>query len=106
MEGQNSQYHTFVVNSAKYKTLHTKKFEERKSWVRPNPKHLLSFIPGTVIDIFVKTGQKVKKGQSLIILEAMKMQNRVDMPFNGKIKNIYVEAGQKIPKDYLMFEIE
>ena len=43
-----------------YKTFFTKKFEERKTWKAPDPYKVLSHIPGSVIEIFVKPGQKVK----------------------------------------------
>ena len=58
-----------------YKTYLTKKFLERKMWKAPDPLQVLSHIPGSVIEIFVKPGQKVKKGDKLMIYEAMKMMN-------------------------------
>lgn len=106
MEENTPKYQTFVVNSAKYKTLLTGKFEKRKSWERPDPKKINSFIPGTIIEIKVKPGQKVKKGETLLILEAMKMLNKVEIPFEGTIKAVNIEEGQRIPKDFLMIEIE
>lgn len=106
MLSKKPKYQTFVVNSAKYKTLLTKKFSARKPWVRPNPKEIFSFIPGTIIEILIKPGQKVKKGETMLILEAMKMRNKVAMPFDGTIKAVHIEAGQKIAKDILMIEIE
>ena len=48
-----------------YKTFFTKKFEERKTWKAPDPYKVLSHIPGSVIEIFVKPGQKVKKGDKV-----------------------------------------
>ena len=95
-----------IVHSAKYQTTYTKKYENRKVWVEPNFNHINSYIPGTVIDILVKDGQKVAAGQSILILEAMKMYNDIKMPFKGKIVKVYVEVGQKIPKNFLMIEIE
>jgi biotin carboxyl carrier protein len=75
-------------------------------YVTPNPNHIYSFIPGTVIDIFVKTKQKVKEGETLLLLEAMKMQNQVRMPFDGQIVKIHVKKDHVIPKKYLMLEIK
>ncbi|MCY1635878.1 MULTISPECIES: biotin/lipoyl-containing protein [Marinifilum] len=96
----------FNVDGTVYKTELTKKFENRKNWERPNPKNLLSFIPGTIVEIFVKEGQEVKAGESLMILEAMKMKNLIEMPFDGVIKKIHVEEGVKVPNRMLMVEIE
>ena len=74
-----------IVHSAKYQTTYNKKYENRKVWVEPNFNHINSYIPGTIIDILVKNGQKVAAGQSILILEAMKMYNDIKMPFKGKI---------------------
>lgn len=95
-----------IVHSAKYQTTYTKKYENRKVWVEPNFNHINSYIPGTIIDILVKNGQKVAAGESILILEAMKMYNDIKMPFKGKIVKVFVEIGQKIPKNFLMIEIE
>lgn len=95
-----------IVHSAKYQTTYNKKYENRKVWAEPNFNHINSYIPGTVIDILVKKGQKVAAGESILILEAMKMYNDIKMPFKGKIVKVYVEIGQKIPKNFLMIEVE
>ncbi|HKL31511.1 MAG TPA: biotin/lipoyl-containing protein, partial [Tangfeifania sp.] len=60
----------------------------------------------TVIDIFVKPKQKIKEGETLLLLEAMKMQNQVRMPFDGQILKIHVKKDQVIPKKYMMLEIK
>ena len=96
----------FNVDGTVYKTELTQKFETRKSWERPNPNNIMSFIPGTIVEIFVKEGQEVKAGESLMILEAMKMKNQIEMPFDGVIKKIHVEEGVKVPNKMLMVEIE
>jgi len=95
-----------IVHSAQYQTTYTKKYMNRKVWVEPNFNHINSYIPGTIIEILVKEGQVLKAGESILVLEAMKMYNDVQMPFKGKIVKINIEKGQKIPKDFLMFEIE
>jgi len=95
-----------IVHSAKYQTTYNKKYMNRKVWVEPNFNHINSYIPGTIISILVKEGQVLKAGESVLILEAMKMYNDVQMPFKGKIVKVNVEKGQKIPKNFLMVEIE
>lgn len=96
----------FQVHSLKYQTRLTKKFENRKSYEAPNPNHIISVIPGTVVEIFVKVGDKVKTGDSLMVLEAMKMMNQIQMPHDGKVKAIHVTEGDRIPKHHLMIEVE
>lgn len=103
---ENDAPQIIIVHSAKYQTTYTKKYINRKVWTEPNPNHINSFIPGTIIDVLVKEGQEVKAGGGLLILEAMKMHNDVQMPFNGKVKKVNVVKGQKIPKNFLMLELE
>ena len=85
-----------------YKTFFTKKFEERKTWKAPDPYKVLSHIPGSVIEIFVKPGQKVKKGDKLMIYEAMKMMNVVTSPMDGTIKEVNAKEGESLPKGALL----
>lgn len=103
---QESELVDFAVTARKYKTLLTEKYKKRKFWENPSPYEILSFIPGTIIQIFVKEGRLIKEGEPLLILEAMKMQNKIEMPFTAKIKKINVAEGGKIPKDFLMIELE
>jgi len=99
------KYQTLDILGDKYTTLFTKKYENRKKWEKPNEKNICSFIPGTVTEIFIKAGQTMKKGDKLMIFEAMKMLNLVEMPVNGKIKKVHVNVGDKIPKGTLMIEL-
>lgn len=103
---ETSELVDFAVTARKYKTQLTKKFINRKVWTEPNPYEIQSFIPGTIIQISIKEGDIVKEGDPLLILEAMKMQNRIEMPFTAKIKKINVSVGSRIPKDTVMIELE
>ena len=95
-----------VIQGAVYKTKYSRKFEERDVWETPDTNKFYSFIPGTIIDIYVKPKQKVKEGETLLLLEAMKMQNQVRMPFDGEIVKIYVQKDEVIPNRHLMVEIK
>ena len=106
METKKPEYVDFAVTARKYKTLLTKKYQNRKQWINPSPYDIQSIIPGTILEIFVKEGDVVAEGAPLLILEAMKMQNRIQMPFTARIKKINVEIGVRIPKDSLMIELE
>lgn len=101
-----SDYVQFAVTARKYKTLLTNKYKKRKVWTNPNPFLVQTFIPGTILDIAVEEGQIVKEGEHLLILEAMKMQNRIQMPFTARIKSINVKKGDRVPKDTLIIELE
>lgn len=106
MAEQEKENQIIIVHSAKYQTTYNKKYENRKVWEEPNFNHIKSYIPGTIIDILIKEGEIVKRGKSILILEAMKMHNDIQMPFKGRILKVNVIKGQKIPKNFLMIEIE
>ncbi len=97
---------TLIVHGTKYKTLFTNKYENRKKWYKPNEKHILSFIPGTINEVFIRNGEKVKKGQPLLVMEAMKMENTIFSPHDGTIKLVQVKEHDKVPKGVLMIEFE
>ncbi|KAK8763547.1 pyruvate carboxylase isoform X1 [Amblyomma americanum] len=63
-------------------------------------------MPGTVVDIKVKEGQEIKKGDALVVLSAMKMEMVVQAPVAGKIKKIYITKDMKLQGDDLLLEIE
>ncbi len=103
---EEKEYKELIIQGAIYKTTFTKKFENRKNYQAPNENLIYSFIPGTVIDIFVKPKEKVKEGETLMLLEAMKMQNQIRMPFDGEIVKIHVKKDESIPNRHLMMEIK
>ena len=62
-------------------------------------------MPGLVLEINVSEGQEVEKGDPLLILEAMKMENVIKAPGNGIIKKIHVEKGNPVEKNELLVEL-
>lgn len=67
---------------------------------------LISQMPGKVIKVLVEAGQDVQKGETLLILEAMKMENEVKASRDGKIGSINITEGQSIETGTLMLELE
>ncbi len=55
-----------------------------------------SVMPGVVVEVLVKSGATVEKGQPLLILSAMKMQNEIAAPSDGVVKDVLVSAGQAV----------
>jgi biotin carboxyl carrier protein len=86
------------IDATLYKTRISRKFEARTPYKAVNPKYILSFIPGTVLDILVTTGQTVRKGDDLMLLDAMKMQNQLKCTIDGEVKQIPVKKGDKVSK--------
>ena len=94
------------IDESLYKTNISRKFENRKKYQPKDPKMILSFIPGTVLDIMVIEGKHVEMGDLLMILDAMKMQNKLKSAISGRIKKIHVNKGDKISKGTLLIELE
>jgi biotin carboxyl carrier protein len=69
-------------------------------------KEIKAPISGRISDIFVRNGSEVKRGQPLLILEAMKMENQIKSPTQGKVKEITIRKDQtvKIGEVMLIFE--
>ena len=105
-DNQDQRLRSLMVDEVKYRTTFNKKFETRKHYEPPDPLKIRAVIPGTIRAVYVKPKAKVKLGDELLILEAMKMHNNVQMPFDGKIVKVHVKTGEKIPKNYLMIEVK
>jgi len=56
-------------------------------------------MPGIIIRYAVEVGEEVKAGDTVVVLESMKMENNLPSPVNGKVKALNFQAGDKIHKD-------
>jgi len=63
-------------------------------------------MPGQVRSVNVKEGDAVTKGQTLLVLEAMKMEIRIQAPRDGKVKILYVKQGQTVEREQVLIELE
>lgn len=63
-------------------------------------------MPGLVLKVTVEVGQEVKKGDSLLVLEAMKMENVIKSPGDAVVKDIKVQAQDKVEKNFVLIEFE
>jgi biotin carboxyl carrier protein len=63
-------------------------------------------MPGLIRTIVVAEGQEVKKGDVILILEAMKMENALKSPADLVVKSIKVQQGQAVEKNQLLIEFE
>lgn len=77
----------------------------RQLYIKIEPGQIYAFIPGTIIDIFVKKGQKVTKGQALCSLHAMKMDNEICSTIDGTINSINIKRGQIVSKNDVLIEV-
>jgi len=73
-----------------------KKVESKRIINNDGNKEVVSPIQGQVTNVKVKVGDKVQKGDVLVIIEAMKLENEVVSPFEGQIAEILVSKGQNV----------
>ncbi len=67
---------------------------------------LVSPLPGSVAQVLVETGQRVKKGQPLMIVEAMKMEHTISAPHAGLVAQIYFAPGEQVAEGAQLLDIE
>jgi 3-methylcrotonyl-CoA carboxylase alpha subunit len=68
--------------------------------------HITAPMPGRVLAVFVKPGDKVEAGARLLVLEAMKMENRMTAPVSGTVAKVGVAEGDQVAEGTLLVEIE
>ena len=84
----------------------SKKEEPKKVVSDSSAKEVLSPIQGSVINVKVKPGDKVKKGDVLLIVEAMKLENEVPSPFDGEVVDVLVSKGQNVASKEVVVTIK
>ena len=62
-------------------------------------------LPGLIIDVKVSEGQKVKAGQNIVVMEAMKMENQIQATTDGTVKKVFVKKGDNVAEGNAMVEI-
>jgi biotin carboxyl carrier protein len=68
--------------------------------------HLKAPMPGLVVAVQVSDGDTVEKGQTLVILESMKMQNELKSPKSGKVSRIRVKPGEKVEQRQTLLSVQ
>ena len=63
-------------------------------------------LPGTITAVAVNVGQTVKKGQTVVVLEAMKMDNNINAECDGKVKAVHVNKGDSVREGAILVTIE
>ena len=60
---------------------------------------------GMVLETLVQSGQQVNKGQSLLVIEAMKMQHEIIAATDGTVTEVFAQSGEQVSADQLLIEI-
>jgi len=100
------EYKFLKIDDTLYKTRLNHKFLNRKKYQPVNPGAVTSFIPGTIIDVLVTEGQSVREGDVVVILDAMKMQNRLKSHLEGTVIKVNVKKGDRVPKGAVLIEVK
>src|SRR5664279_3398669 len=95
--------YTFTVETP-FSLQRMKVINSRKS-VNEN-ESLKAPMPGKIIDVLVREGSNVLRGEPVVILEAMKMQNEIQSPVNGKVIKVMAKPNTNVMKDDLLVEIK
>jgi len=105
------QYSLFINGKVLDVTVRTGLQEKASSLIAQSTESKHKFevkapMPGMILKIKKNTGDTVQKGDSIIILEAMKMENDIKSPFSGKIKEIKVKENTPVEKGAILFSVE
>jgi len=79
---------------------------QRRGIGHDHASELIAPMPGQVRAVNVSEGESVTKGQTLLVLEAMKMEIRIQAPRDGKVMKLLVKQTQTVERDQILIEIE
>lgn len=96
-------YHDAVVKTRKQLLLEQYGGSSNSSTLHKDVK---APMPGLVLRVAVETGSMIKKGEPLLVLEAMKMENEIGAPCNGVVTSVHVAQGDAVGKNALLIEID
>jgi acetyl/propionyl-CoA carboxylase alpha subunit len=92
-----------------YDGLHTVEVHDRNQRVarpRSGDGRVKAPIPGLITRVLVEPGGQVQAGQTLVVLEAMKMENEIRAPFEGVVGSVSTAAGQTVVRNQVLVEVE
>ena len=108
---KNQNRYAILINGVSYAfSIETPISFERRKFLEKNKQvskmeSLKAPMPGKIIEVLIEEGADVKEGDSMIILEAMKMQNEIMSHVAGNVKKVFVRAGDIVMKDDVLLEI-
>jgi len=95
--------YTFTVETPF--SMQRKKFLDKQKG-KAEKEYIKAPMPGKIIDVLVREGSQVLRGESVVILEAMKMQNEIISPVNGNIIKVSAKPNTNVMKDDVLVEIK
>jgi biotin carboxyl carrier protein len=70
------------------------------------PRTVTAYMPGRVVAVLVEPGAEVRRGQGVVVLEAMKMENEIQAESDGVVRTLHVEPGQAVEGGDPLFDLE
>ena len=71
----------------------------------PTDGNIRAPMPGIVVSIAVKEGDEISAGDTILVMEAMKMENNITATSSGTVKKIHVQAGEEVSNNQLLVEL-
>jgi biotin carboxyl carrier protein len=105
-EEATKEFITFAIEDRTFQTHTTPKFANRRAYIPKDPLKVFCHIPGIIVKINVALGWEVKEGESLMVLEAMKMQNDILAHRSGRIRSVHVNVGDMATKGQVLLDFE
>ena len=102
---ENKEADKLIIDQTNYTTRLSRRFADRKPYKPPEPGKINSFIPGTVVEVLVSDGDEVQAGDDILILDAMKMKNRLKSHVAGRVSCVNVKPGDRVTKGTVLVEI-
>ncbi|CAO3658887.1 unnamed protein product [Rhizopus stolonifer] len=99
---QGNKYNISVYSEEEHKML---KHMKKKNF-KEQTKALFSPMPGKIVSVSIKKGQKVTEGSELLVVEAMKMQNSLKTPQTSVVKQVHVQPGNTVQSGQVLIEFE
>jgi biotin carboxyl carrier protein len=103
---EQKKFSQISLENGVFETHLTRKFGLRRLYEKQDPRFIKAVIPGVIAEISAGTGKAVKRGDTVLVLEAMKMLNRIKALQDGTVRAVRVKVGEKVAKGQLLMEIE
>jgi pyruvate carboxylase len=95
-----------TIDDVDYPTFSTPAYDKKTKWTQPDERYIAAIIPGTIVKIFVKIGDKIKAGDNMLVIEAMKMNNQITFDKDGVVDQILVSEGSIIAKGQILIVLK
>jgi biotin carboxyl carrier protein len=100
------EWEELTIDDTVYPTRLTEKYRHRTGGKLEDARVLRAAVPGKILSVGVAVGESVERGQGVLVLEAMKMENTILVGVEGVVKTVHVAPGALVAKGDLLVELE